>query len=145
LAGVLQPARVEAGSAFERLACRLDEIIAGYASRYFKGRAAPFAPPASLKESWKLLGQGYLTVLLDLFYTYLILNFVLQFRFVILLLTSPVQWWRERKVRKAAPPTLTEPIALLQESMTSQLPVGSVSEQTTERLADYTPPPRERA
>jgi len=143
LTGVLQPAQAEAGSAFDRLEYRMDEIIASYTSRYFKRRAAPFVPPASLKESWKLLGQGYLTVLLDQFYIYLILNFVLQFRFVMLLLKSPFEWWRERRVRKAAQPA--EPIALPQESIPSQLPAGSVTEQTTERLADYTPPPRERA
>ena len=145
LAGVLQTAQADAGSAFERIEYRLDETIAGYASRYFKGRAAPFVPPASLKESWKLLGHGFLTVFLDLLYTWLIVEFVLQIRFLMLLFKSPVQWWRERQARKAAQPAVAAPVPLLQEPITNRLPMGSVTEETTERLSEFTPPRRERA
>lgn len=89
LAGIRQPASPESESAFERIEHRLDEIIAGYASRYFKGRAGPFVPPTTLKESWKLLGQGFLTVLGDLIFTYLVVQFVLQFRLWVLLSNPP--------------------------------------------------------
>lgn len=144
LAGILQTAQADTGSVFERIEYRLDETIASYASRYFKGRAAPFVSPISLKESWKLLGQGFLTVFLDLLYTWLIVEFVLQIRFLMLLFKSPVRWWQERRARKAVQPSAAAPIPLLQEPVTNQLPVASVTEETTERLSDYVPP-RERA
>jgi hypothetical protein len=123
----------------------MNEIIANYASRYFKGRAGPFVPPASVKESWKLLGQGYLTAFLDLLYTFLMVDFILQLRFLTLLFVSPVRWWQERRARKAQPPAKEPAVALLQESSAGPLPFNSVTEQTTERLPDYAPPRRERA
>jgi len=143
LTGIFQSALAEGESAFERIEHRLDELIAGYTSRYFKGRAAPFVPPTTLKESWKLLGQGFLTVLGDLFYIWLVVQFVLQIRFWVLLFKSPVLWWRDRQTRKAAQPAAPTP--LLQEPLTRQSPIGSVTEETTERLSEFTPPRRERA
>jgi len=145
LAGILQPASPESESAFERIEHRLDEIIAGYASRYFKGRAGSFVPPTTLKESWKLLGQGFLTVLGDLIFTYLVIQFVLQFRLWVLLIKSPALWWRERKARKAAPLAAPAPVPLLPEPLAHQIPGASVTEETTQRLSEHTPPPRERA
>jgi hypothetical protein len=144
LVGLLHQPQAETESAFEHIEHRIEELIAGHTARYFKSRSAPFIPPSSLKESWKLLGQGYLAAILDLFYTYVMLSFVLELRLVMLLFKSPIQWWRERKAKKAIQPTKTEPIRLSQPPVTEQLPVGSVTEQTTELLSDYTPP-RERA
>jgi hypothetical protein len=135
---------MESESAFERIEHRLDEIIASYASRYFKGRAASVAPTASLKDSWKLLGQGYLTVLGDLLFTYLVVQFVLEFRLLVLLFRSPVLWWRERQARKAAP-SAAAPVPLLQEQLTRPIPDASVTEETTARLSEFTPPRRGRA
>ena len=144
LVGILQPTEVE-GSAFERIEYRLEEMIAGYASRYFKGRAGPFVPPATLKESWKLLGQGFLTVFGDLIYTYLILNFVLQLRLIMLLFKSPVLWWRGRRAKKEAQQATPTPVPLVEDQRTRQLPAASVTEETTARLQEVTPPRRERA
>jgi hypothetical protein len=143
LIGVLHPTQPESESGFERIEHRMEELIASHASRYFKTRAAPYVPSTSLKESWKLLGQGYLAIILDLFYTYLILNFVLDTRLVMLLFKSPIEWLRRRKRERPPSPAMTEIISPPQRQSLIA-PPESVTDQTTERLADYVPP-RDRA
>jgi hypothetical protein len=135
LAGLIQS---ETGSAFGRIEYRLDELIAHYVSRHFKGAT----PSTTLKGSWKLLGQGFLTFFLDILYTYLIVQIVWQTRFWILLVKSPFVWWRERRAKQAAPPPAAVPP--LPEPLAPRVPL-SITEETTERLPDYAPPRRERA
>ena len=141
LVGLLHHTQAESESTFGHIEHRMEELIAGHAARYFKTRAAPYAPSGSLKESWKLLGQGYLAVILDLFYTYLILNFVLHARLVMLLFKSPIEWLRRRNKKTEAPSAMTE---LISPAPSLVAPPESVTDQTTERLADYVPP-RDRA
>ena len=145
LAGLLSEIKPDEGSAFARFEHRTDEIIAHYASRFFKGSVAPPPTTRSLKEQWKLLGKGFLSVLADLVYTWIIVEFVLTIRFWILLFKSPFQWWRIRKARQVVQLPIVQPVPVLPEPGSSKMPVASVTEETTTRLSDYSPRPRERA
>ena len=120
-------------SPLERIEYRLDEIIAHHAGRYFKQTSAA-PPPAGLKESWKLLGKGYLAVLADVFYIWLMVQFILEFRLVLLLIKSPMQWWRERKTRKQAVREQAPLSPQLPQRIPGYLSDVSVTEQATERL-----------
>jgi hypothetical protein len=137
LVGVLHQTQAESESAFEHIEHRIEELIAGHTARYFKSRRTTFTPPSSLKESWKLLGQGYLAAILALFYTYMMLAFVLELRLLMLLFKSPIELLRRRKKPVVAAPAMTE---LMSPAQSLIAPPESVTDQTTERLADYVPP-----
>lgn len=133
LAGLALNDQDETSSPLERIERRLDEIIAHHVGRYFRP-TRPSASQAGLAESWKLLGKGYLTVVADLLYAWLMIQFVLEFRLMILLFKSPLLWWRGRRARKSQPPATTSSPALPQPSVTEQISIGSVTEQETEHF-----------
>ncbi|MBI4467864.1 MAG: zinc ribbon domain-containing protein [Acidobacteria bacterium] len=143
LAGIPLLNQEDSGTPLERVERRLDEIIAHHAGRYFKRTPAGITP-RSLKESWKLLGMGYLAVAADLFYTWLIVQFVLQFRLWILVFESPWKWWREHRVRKAGQDAPRPDVPGLQKPTTGVVPVGSITEEPTEPLARSTETMRRR-
>ena len=130
---------------FTRFDSGLDQFIAKYSEHVFKD-APTNAAERSVSNSWKTLGKGVATSLVDLFLALLIWN-VFTFRFQILWISTPFRLLAERSNRqkaKAANNTdaqlkLTEPGP----GRWSLDPAPSVSEHTTEIIQDYRPPARE--
>jgi len=125
---------------FTRTDAALDQLIAKYAEHVFKDAPTNTAN-TTIGKSWKILGQGVLTSLMDMILFTLMWN-VFPLRFLILLISSPIRLLYERSNRqkitkaeieektgfKLPPPATNE---LLDESM------ASVTEHTTERLQEY--------
>lgn len=144
LAGLAFMHDPDSSTPLQRIELRLDEIIAHHTARYFK-RTEPVVSPPSLKESWALLGKGYLAVFADLFYTWLIVQFVLQFRLWILIFKSPWQLFRELKLKRSRSQGLPSPKSAPQippagisTAVITPLPVSSVTEEPTEPLSSLT-------
>jgi hypothetical protein len=125
---------------FTRTDAALDQLIARYAEHVFKDAPANTAN-TTIGKSWKILGQGVLTSLMDMILFSLMMN-LFPIRLLILLISSPIRLLYQRsnrqKTTKAdfeekkefklpAPPTNE----MLLESM------ASVTEHTTERLQEY--------
>jgi hypothetical protein len=125
---------------FTRTDAALDQLIAKYSEHVFKDASANTAN-TSIGKSWKILGQGVLTSLMDLILFSLMMN-LFPIRLLILLISSPIRLLYERsdrqKIAKAeiedkkelrlSAPATNE---MLHESM------ASVIEHTTERLHEY--------
>lgn len=132
---------------FTRLDMGLDHLIARYSEHVFKDAQSNVAD-RTVANSWKLLGKGALTSLLDIFLSLIIWN-VFTFRFHMLLISTPFRLLSERSARqekareelekdtlpKLPPPTEQKWIAGA---------VASVSEHTTEKLQDYSAPRPEK-
>jgi hypothetical protein len=125
---------------FTRTDAALDQLIAKYAEHVFKDAPANSADQ-TIGKSWKILGQGVLTSLMDMVLFSLMWN-VFPLRFLILLISSPIRLLYQRsnrqKITKAEIEEGTEP--KLPASATNQIlpeSVPSVSEHTTERLQEY--------
>lgn len=74
---------------FTRTDAALDQLIARYAEHVFREAPAETAG-ASVGRSWKLLGQGVLTSLMDMVLFSLMWN-IFPLRFLILLISSPIR------------------------------------------------------
>jgi hypothetical protein len=125
---------------FTRTDAALDQLIAKYAEHVFKDAPANTAN-ATIGKSWKILGQGVLTSLMDMILFSLMWN-VFPLRFLILLISSPIRLLYERsnrqKITRAEIEEKTE--FKLPASATNELlheSMASVTEHTTERLQEY--------
>jgi hypothetical protein len=125
---------------FTKTDAALDQLIAKYAEHIFKDAPANSADQ-TIGKSWKILGQGVLTSLMDMVLFSLMWN-VFPLRFLILLISSPIRLLYQRsnrqKITRAEIEEQTEP--KLPASETNQMlpeSVPSVSEHTTERLQEY--------
>jgi hypothetical protein len=127
---------------FTRTDAALDQLIARYAEHVFKDARAN-AADAKVSASWKILGQGVLTSLMDMILFSLMWN-IFPLRFLILLISSPIRMLYERsnrhKIITAKIETQTD-LELLASATNETLPkpAPSVSEHTTERLREYQP------
>jgi hypothetical protein len=126
---------------FTKIDTALDNFLARYAEHVFKN-APSNALQKRVGKSWQVLGQGFVTSLVDLLLFTLMWN-IIPLRFLMLLISSPIRLLSERgKNRKGAmlvgkgAPELpdSEPQQWLPES------IGSVTEHTTLILADSDPP-----
>ena|SRR5260370_1152574 len=128
---------------FTRIDTGLDQFIARYAEHVFKDAPAK-ASDRSVSNSWKVLGWGVLTSLVDLFLSLIIWN-VFTVRFYVLLFSTPFRLLSERSSRLKgldAGPDTAAPLSLPEPLPSRWLPdsVPSVSEHTTERLQQYQAP-----
>jgi hypothetical protein len=117
-----------------------DQFVARYAEHVFKD-APSEANDRSVGSSWRILGKGVVTTLMDLFLFMVMWN-VLPLRFIILLISSPFRLLTNRAHRhkqEIAPIEVEARPALESGAPERWLAgtVGSVSEHTTERLRDY--------
>ncbi|HZS05571.1 MAG TPA: zinc ribbon domain-containing protein [Blastocatellia bacterium] len=125
---------------FTRTDKALDQFIARYAEHVFRDAPAQ-AADESVGKSWKALGQGVVTSLIDLILFSLMWN-IFPLRFLMLLISSPIRLLAERGNRQKM-------TSAGQEKQTATaLPArapgelspgsgGSVSEHTTEKLREY--------
>ena len=125
---------------FTRTDAILDQLIARYAEHIFKDAPANIAD-ATVGKSWKILGQGVLTSLIDTILISLMWN-IFPLRFLILLISSPVRLLYERGNRqKLTKAEIGERTAIKQSAteINEMLPkpVASVSEHTTAKLQEY--------
>ncbi|MBO0860328.1 MAG: zinc ribbon domain-containing protein [Chloracidobacterium sp.] len=124
---------------FTRTDAALDLLVAKYAEHVFKDAPANVTD-ATVGKSWKLLGQGVLTSLIDMILFSLMWN-IFPLRFLILLISSPFRLLYERSNRQKITKTgIEERMSLEPPATTNEmLPqlVTSVSEHTTERLQEY--------
>ena len=125
----------------------LDQFIARYAERVFKD-APSTAGTRKVGGSWKILGQGVVTSLVDMILFSLMWN-VLPLRFVMLLISTPFRLLSQRGQKRSGAMPESKPqrgIALPEPPPERWLPgeAPSISEHTTERLAQYAPPDRDR-
>jgi hypothetical protein len=125
-------------SLFTRVNKHLDRSVARYADHFFESAAATTAREGQVGGSWRLMGKGVLTFLLDLALLPLMF-FFLPFRLLILLLYTPVGLLQERSERKRSRAAVVGASA----SSARGLPeaggwrgdsVGSVTEHTTVHL-----------
>lgn len=132
---------------FTRLDTGLDQFIAKYAEHVFKDSPAN-AAQRSVSNSWKILGKGVVTSLVDLFLSLVIWN-VFTFRFQILWISTPFRLLAERSSRQKAKAGIdTDAQLRLPEPASDRWgpdSVPSVSEHTTEIFQDYRPPTREQS
>ena len=131
---------------FTRTDKALDGFISRYAEHVFKN-APSNAMDRRVSKSWKLLGQGFLTVFVDVILFSLMWN-ILPLRLLILLISTPVRLLSERSRQKAASVELEErPVPRLPEAPQLEWQPNaapSVSEHTTERLQDFRPRTQEQ-
>lgn len=125
---------------FTRLDTGLDQFIARYAEHVFKD-APSNATDRSVANSWKLLGKGVATSLVDLFLSLVIWN-VFTVRFQILWISTPFRLLAERsnRLKKSRAVIDTDaPLRLPEHEPGEWVPIAapSVSEHTTERLQEY--------
>ncbi len=118
----------------------LDQLVAKYAEHVFKDAPANTAD-TTVGKSWKILGQGVLTSLMDMVLFSLMWN-IFPLRFLILLISSPIRLLNERSNRQKIPKAEIEEQTALKLPATAtneMLPesIASVSEHTTKRLQEY--------
>jgi hypothetical protein len=122
----------------------IDQFIARYSERVFK---TPPAGERGASNSWKILGRGVLTSFVDVILFSLMWN-IFPLRFFMLMILTPVRvlsrrnerhrGLKESEGRQAAAFPEAVPARWLPE------PAPSVSEHTTERLAEYKQARQER-
>jgi len=125
---------------FTKTDAALDQLIAKYAEHVFKDAPMSTAE-TSIGKSWKILGQGVLTSIMDLILFSLMMN-IFPIRFLILLISSPIRLLYGRsnrhKINQAEidehPDFRLIPSATIETIDTLPQPVASISEQTTEKL-----------
>jgi zinc-ribbon domain len=125
---------------FTRTDLALDQLIAKYAEHVFKDSPANTAN-TTIGKSWKILGQGVLTALIDMVIFTLMMN-IFPLRFLILLISSPFRLLNERNNRQnLARAEIEEPkeFTLPAQQTNEKLPESpaSVTENTTERLKEF--------
>lgn len=118
-----------------RLDASLDHFISRYTEHIFREKAT--SGESTVLRSWTLLGQAFLTSLIDLLMFIIMWN-ILPARFFLLLITSPIRLLSEKSRERAEaaeeysryePPELTEPKRGFLERG-----VPSVTEETTTNL-----------
>ena len=119
---------------FTRTDAILDQLVARYAEHVFKDATANVTD-TTVGKSWKLLGQGVLTSLIDMILFSLMWN-IFPLRFLILLISSPFRLLNERSNRqKIAKPGPEEQAALNPPTTaTNEIlpkPAASITEHTT--------------
>jgi zinc-ribbon domain len=124
---------------FTRTDAVLDQLVARYAEHVFKDAPANTVD-ATVGKSWKILGQGVLTSLIDTILISLMWN-IFPLRFLILLISSPIRLLYERSNRQKLTKAEIGERTAIKESATEinkipPKPVASVSEHTTARLQD---------
>jgi zinc-ribbon domain len=124
---------------FTRTDVALDQLIAKYAEHVFKDAPANTAN-TTIGKSWKLLGQGVLTALIDMILFSLMWN-IFPLRFLILLISSPFRLLNERSNRQKIITGEIEErseFKLPPQPANEMLPesVASITENTTERLQE---------
>ena len=142
LEAVTQALSGNADDIFTKTDIALDQFIARYAERVFK-EAPSVALDRKVSNSWKVLGQGVLTSLVDLFLFVLMWN-IFPLKLFVLLISTPIRLLSERgRYQKSATAELGgERAPELPEPPPRQwLPdsVASVTEQTTIILGDPDP------
>ena len=125
---------------FTRTDAALDLLVAKYAEHVFKDAPANVTD-TTVGGSWKLLGQGVLTSLMDMILFSLMWN-IFPLRFLILLISSPIRLLSERSNRqKLTKAEIGERTAIKQSAteINEMLPkpVASISEHTTAKLQEY--------
>jgi zinc ribbon protein len=125
---------------FTKTDAALDLLVAKYAEHVFKDAPANLTD-STVGKSWKLLGQGVLTSLIDMILFSLMWN-IFPLRFLMLLISSPIRLLYKRSDRrKITKAELEEQTSLKQFSTeindTPPKPIASVSEHTTSRLQEY--------
>jgi zinc-ribbon domain len=125
---------------FTRTDAALDQLIARYAEHVFKDAPANTAN-TTIGKSWKILGQGVLTSLMDMILFSLMMN-LFPIRLLILLISSPIRLLYGRsnrqKITRAEIEERTEfklPAPATKEMLSESM--ASVTEHTTERLQEY--------
>jgi hypothetical protein len=128
---------------FTRLDTSLDQFNARYSEHVFKDSPS-YAADRSVRNSWRLLGRGVVTSLVDLFLSIFLWNFFVL-RFHVLWISTPFRLLSERSDRlkslKAGVDT-GKPLRLPEQQPQKWIPgaMPSVSEHTTEHLQDYVAP-----
>lgn len=126
---------------FTKIDTSMDQFIARYSDHVFKNNFSG-SSKSSVVRSWRLLGQGVITSLLDMLLFALMWN-VFPLRFIILLITSPFRMLSERHREPGSgdslnegysPPELEEP----QSRQFLSASVPSVTEHTTVNLGRKT-------
>jgi hypothetical protein len=125
---------------FTKTDAALDQLIAKYAEHVFKDAPANTAD-TTVGKSWKILGQGVLSSLMDLVLFSLMWN-IFPLRFLILLISSPIRLLYKQsdrqKITNAEIEEQTE-LKLHASGKNEMLPKSpaSVTEHTTERLQGH--------
>jgi hypothetical protein len=124
---------------FTKTDSALDQLIARYSERVFKN-APTDALDRSISKSWRNLGQGVLTSLIDMMLFILMWN-VFPIKFFLLLIRTPIHLLTKRAAQKGDTAELSEKRALDLTGQAEQrwLPPGSVisvTEHTTVKLAE---------
>jgi len=136
-----------ATNVFTRIDTGLDFFLARYADHIFKD-ASTEAADRKVGNSWRILGKGVATSLVDIFLAVLIWN-VLVFRFHILWISTPFRLLSERSRRQKNPDarvTGSPPLRLPEPEQRWIAGEGpGISEHTTERLQQYEPVHRDRS
>ena len=129
LEAVSQTLAESGDGAFAKSSKYLDRFIARYSEHLFKNAPAK-ALDKQIGASWQVLGQGALTALFNLV-LFPIMTVLLPFRFLTLLIYTPVKVLSERiRNRKDAPPDLQSKDVLYLPD-----PVASVTDHTTVNLS----------
>jgi hypothetical protein len=122
---------------FTRTDAALDLLVAKYAEHVFKD-APTNLTDATVGKSWKLLGQGVLTSVIDMILFSLMWN-IFPLRFLMLLISSPIRLLYKRSNRQKITKTEIEeqtslkPLAPATNEMPHK-PAVSVTEHTTDLL-----------
>jgi hypothetical protein len=124
---------------FTRTDVALDQLLAKYAEHVFKDAPSNTAD-TTIGKSWKILGQGVLTALIDMLLFTLMWN-IFPIRFLILLISSPFRLLNERSNRQKIITAEIEkqtPFKLPPQATGEMLPesVASIVEDTTKRLQE---------
>lgn len=124
---------------FTKTDSALDQLIARYSERVFKS-APTDALDRRLSNSWKMLGRGALTSLVDMMLFILMWN-IFPIKFFMLLIRTPIYLLTKRSAHKGDTAELAEKKALDLSGQAQQqhwLPgsVTSVTEHTTIKLAE---------
>jgi len=125
---------------FTKTDAALDQLIARYAEHVFKDAPANTVD-STIGKSWKILGQGVLTALMDMILFSLMWN-VFPLRFLILLISSPFRLLYGRsnrqKLTKAEIEGQTElklPASAINEMRLKSM--AGITENTTDRLEEH--------
>jgi hypothetical protein len=119
---------------FTRTDAILDQLVARYAEHVFKD-ATTNVTDTTVGKSWKILGQGVLTSLIDMILFSLMWN-IFPLRFLILLVSSPFRLLNERSNRQNIVKPGPEEQAALNPPTTATneilpKPAARITEQTT--------------
>ena len=140
---VFQALSGSADGFFNKVDSSLDQFIARYAEHVFKD-APVNVLDRRISRSWKILGQGVITSLVDLL-LFNLMCVILPFRFLLLLVLTPIGLITERSRHQqdVAGQLESRQAINLPEALPQELPhslVTSVTEHTTRNLQDHSQP-----